>query len=260
MLFCCDRFLLEIHVVFLRLHHWIVNSEDLESRFHEDRTNESDITQSLFREVQGLDPDVKLFLNNRALADSDRTFEYSNQGKRLQSHGVPVFGLGTDGTFGPLDPDYERVKFRLSKLSEAGIPIYVTGLTIVDADEDRKAEKLGDMLTLLYGHPAVQGVFLGALWDGDNFDPSAALANGNNVQINAAGKKYLNLVRHSWRTNKNFTLSPTQGYNDRAFLGEYSLRILRDGVDVHQETFTLDSRGKDVSFNPQGNIFDIYAS
>ncbi|MFP4378329.1 MAG: endo-1,4-beta-xylanase, partial [Spirochaetales bacterium] len=48
----------------------------------------------------------------------------------------------------------------LDRLAEAGLPIYVTELDLAIEDDARQAERMRELVTLFWEHPAVHGVTL----------------------------------------------------------------------------------------------------
>ena len=68
-------------------------------------------------------------------------------------------------------------------------------------------------------------------------------------QPNAAGQKYLDIFHKTWKTNFVHDIQPSHTVNTSGFLGEYLLNIKKDGHLIHQEHFSLDSLGKDITIN-----------
>ena len=68
-------------------------------------------------------------------------------------------------------------------------------------------------------------------------------------QANAAGQKYLDLFHKTWKTYFVHNIQPSHTVQTSGFLGEYLLNIKKNGHLIHQEHFSLDSLGKDITIN-----------
>ena len=79
------------------------------------------------------------------------------------------------------------LKARLNKVASAGLPIWITELTVADhqgtKNDTKRAAAFRDLLTLYFSHPSVEGVLLWGFWDGKLYDPSAALFEGPGVTV-----------------------------------------------------------------------------
>ncbi|XP_065936364.1 anti-sigma-I factor RsgI6-like [Magallana gigas] len=82
------------------------------------------------------------------------------QALRLKNDGIPVYGLGLEGHFYTHDIDMDVLKYRLDKIAESGLKLWITELTLSDTDNNRKAANLEKVMTLLFSHPAVEGILL----------------------------------------------------------------------------------------------------
>lgn len=63
------------------------------------------------------------------------------------------------------------------------LTLFHLAFAVLDPNEQTKAEKLTEVLTLLYSFPAVQGVNLWGFWDQLIYDESAALYTGSDVTV-----------------------------------------------------------------------------
>ena len=68
-------------------------------------------------------------------------------------------------------------------------------------------------------------------------------------QANAAGQKYLDLVHKAWKTYFVHNIQASHTVHTSGFLGEYQLNIKKNGHLIHQEHFSLDSSGRDITIN-----------
>ncbi|XP_033754712.1 endo-1,4-beta-xylanase 1-like [Pecten maximus] len=230
------------------LEHWDVYNENLHGMFFENHTGHANITMEMFNWIHQAEPGVKLFLNEFAVASRGRmTTAYKQQAVGLKNAGVPLYGIGIQcHTNSHLD--ITSLKYRLDKIAEAGLPIWITEFTVDEADEGLKADALENMMTLFMSHPAVEGVLLWGFWDGNIHKHNAALATGSNVQPNAAGRRYQQLFHQTWRTH--VTKSVTGSIvHATGFMGDYTLNIKHNGHTVKTQNFTLDKGGNTVTVN-----------
>ncbi|KAK6195011.1 hypothetical protein SNE40_000532 [Patella caerulea] len=144
------------------------------------------------------------------------------------------------------------IQHRLNEMAEVGLPIWITELDIDEYDENKKAQKYEDVLKLYFSHPAVHGVLFWGFSDQNHWRPNAAIANGNDVTPNAAGKKVQELLKHTWRTNESHTISHGQTVNLRAFKGSYKLLVHHNGKVIHTQNFTVGDNGNSLKINLSG--------
>ncbi|KAK3083789.1 hypothetical protein FSP39_003248 [Pinctada imbricata] len=243
-----------------KLQHWDVNNENLHGDYFERHTGNPDITNDMFSWIHNLDPNVKLFLNEFNVATwTECTTALKDQALHMKKAGVPLYGIGVQGHFSSSNIDMTTLKYRLDKVAEAGLPIWITELTIKEQDENKKAAALEDVLTLFYSHPAIEGVLLWGFWDGAIYDTQLALANGPNVTPNAAGRKYQNLMKNTWKTYINSQISTSHNVHSNVFMGDYLLNVKHNGQLIHQENFHVGKSGKSLTIHLQGDtIADIF--
>lgn len=133
---------------------------------------------------------------------------------------------------------------------------------------------------MFFSHPAVEGVILWHFWDGSNWHQNEALFNGPGITValmqpiavekveivqlktlyilclslqpNAAGQKYLDLVQGSWRSHIKRRLDQDHPVNVTMFKGDYVMHVRQNGHVIHQENFTVDSSGKDLTVHLTG--------
>lgn len=235
-----------------KLVHWDVNNENLHGDYFERRLHNPNITSSMFKWIHQLEPGVKLFLNDYNIVNSNTyTTAYKMQAKILKASNVPVYGIGVQSHFKSSNIDYDAVKYRLDKVAEAGLPIWITEMSILDTDNQKKADALEKLLTLYFSHPAVEGVLFWGFWDGKVFDRRIALANGPDVVPNAAGLRYQTLFKQTWRTN--ITRPLHHGVHISGYHGHYSLDVKHNGKLIESQVFTLGRHGKLVTVNLHGS-------
>ncbi|XP_062583009.1 anti-sigma-I factor RsgI6-like [Saccostrea cucullata] len=233
-----------------KLEHWDVNNENLHGDWFERHTRDPDITEKMFQWIHQHEPNVKLFLNDYEVINHHYfTTALRNQALHLMKDGVPVYGLGLQGHFSSHNIDIDVLKYRLDKLAESGLKLWITELTLTDTDNNRKARNLENLLTLFFSHPAVEGVLFWGFWYRHIFHKQNALFTGDNITPNAAGQKYLDLFHKTWKTHFVHNVNPGSTVNTHAFLGDYLLNIKRNGHLIHHENFSLDKSGKDITIH-----------
>ena len=75
------------------------------------------------------------------------------------------------------------LQYRLDKVAEAGLKLWITEFTLYDHDFNRKAANLEKVMTLFFSHPAVEGVLLWGFWDGKIFQNQNSLFTGSNITV-----------------------------------------------------------------------------
>ncbi|XP_050414644.1 anti-sigma-I factor RsgI6-like [Patella vulgata] len=236
-----------------KFRHWDVNNENLHLHFYEDKLHDQYITQWMFRETKKLDPSAKCYLNDyNIIASSGSTMAYVDQAYWFKASGVPLGGMGIQSHFGAY-VDVSSVKRRLDEIATVGLPIWITELDISEPDEHKKAQKYEDLMRLYFSHPAVKGVMFWGFWDGRHWRPQAALANGNNVTPNAAGRKVQELLKRTWRTNESHNIGHGQTVHIRAFKGSYKLLVRHNGHVIHTQNFSLGGNGNNLKINLSGS-------
>jgi endo-1,4-beta-xylanase len=71
----------------------------------------------------------------------------------------------------------------LDTVASAGLPIWITELSLASNDVHSRATALTDILTLYFSHPAVEGVLFWGFWDGKIFNQQTALFEGSDVMV-----------------------------------------------------------------------------
>ncbi|XP_060079695.1 uncharacterized protein LOC132559101 [Ylistrum balloti] len=230
------------------LEHWDVYNENLHGMYFEQHTGHPNISMEMFNWIHQAEPGVKLFLNEYAVASSSQmTTAYKQQAVELKNAGIPLYGIGIQCHTNS-HMDITSLKYRLDKIAEAGLPIWITEFTVNEANEALKANALENMMTLFMSHPAVEGVLLWGFWDGQLWLPNSALATGSNVQPNAAGRRYQTLFHQTWRTHVTKSVTGNTVHAS-GFMGDYTIRIKHSGQTVKTQHLTLDKGGLTVTVN-----------
>ncbi|KAK7104990.1 hypothetical protein V1264_019621 [Littorina saxatilis] len=225
------------------LEHWDVNNENLHGTWYQDTLHDPDYDLELFNMTHHIDSHVKLFLNDYSVVSGGSTDRYLHQAQRFKAAHVGLYGLGVQCHFYTV-PSYQVIKDRLDTLAKAGVPLWVTELTVnSNHDENKGADLFEQTLRALYGHPAVEGILLWGFWDHAQYRPErSSLVRGDNVELTAAGRRVLDLWENQWMTDDTRVLSQTGNqYTVRGFHGDYEVRVIYKGHELTQlkKTFTL---------------------
>ncbi|KAK7105034.1 uncharacterized protein [Littorina saxatilis] len=236
------------------LEHWDVNNENLHGTWYQDTLHDPDYDLELFREAHHADPNVKLFLNDYSVvAIEASTHDYLVQGQRFKAANVGLYGMGVQCHFGnEVDPDATLIKQRLDILAQVGVPIWVTELDVMSADENRRADFYEHALRALYGHPAVEGILMWGFWDQSHWrGEKAALVKGNDLQLTAAGRRVLDLYENEWMTDMTHVVSQGDTWTVRGFHGDYEVHVIYQGRELSslKQTFTLGKGSHAVNIN-----------
>ncbi|ESP03142.1 hypothetical protein LOTGIDRAFT_137896, partial [Lottia gigantea] len=235
-----------------KVEHWDVYNENIHYDSFQQHLNDPNITSWMYTEVHKLDPNVKLFLNEWGVVNSQRyTTAYYDRIKILKDSGVPVYGIGIQSHLSGVD--IRSVKERLDLLSRTGLPMWATELRIADIDEHKKADKLEDILRFYFSYPAMEGIMLWGFTPHMS-EPKGALVDGNMVVSSTAGRRYIKLVRHDWRTHETHNLPSSNSLSVRGFKGDYVLRLKHGKKVIHEKAFTLGSKGAKLQIQGSGML------
>ncbi|OWF48072.1 uncharacterized protein LOC110453564 [Mizuhopecten yessoensis] len=233
-----------------KLEHWDVNNEDIHGNYFARHLTNPNITQDMFNWLHQAEPGVKLFLNEFNVVSSRySTTAYKEHARRFNEASVPIYGAGIQSHFDNSHQDMTTVQYRLNKVAETGLPLWITELTVEDHNETQKADKLEDLLTLYLSHPLVEGVLLWGYSDMHVYSQGIALTHGPSCTPNAAGLRYQQLYR-KWRTHKTTNL---HNQTIRGFKGDYTLKVKSHGQTIETHTFTLTDSTKTLSVHLSGN-------
>lgn len=231
---------------------WDVNNEMLHGDTHERLSGDPDITMDMFRQMHAADSHPLLFLNDYGvISNSYAAVALKDTAVRYKKAGVPIGGIGVQGHMHGID--LHVIKAQLDVLAEAGLPIMITEFAVNDNNENSRATKLVNLLTLFFSHPAVKGVLMWGFWDGQIWEKDAPLFTGTNVTPNAAGRAYQDLFHNKWRTHLTHTIHGHEQYHVRGFKGEYTLKVKHNGHVLKTQTFTLSDSGKSLQIHLNGN-------
>jgi GH35 family endo-1,4-beta-xylanase len=208
-----------------RFRHWDVNNEMLDGDFYRRRLG-AEIEPWMFVRAHELDPDADLFVNDYSIiaGDEARTAAYIAQIESLRARGAPVHGVGVQGHFWGDVVDPLSILARLDQLSVLGLPVWVTEYDAVDADENRRADKLENLYRSAFSHPSVAGILMWGFWAGSHWRGADAAIVDLDWRVNAAGQRYEQLLAE-WTTIVPLAARPDGALAFRGFHGTYKIRI-----------------------------------
>ncbi|XP_071080922.1 uncharacterized protein [Haliotis cracherodii] len=225
--------------------HWDVNNENLHGFWFQNKLNDRDYNLDMFRIAHQAGPNVKLFLNDYAVvASGGLTGAYREQAIRFKNAHVGLYGVGVQCHFQPNQyPDPTLIKQHLDTIAQAGVPIWVTELDVINDDANKRADWYETALRAFYGHPAVEGIMLWGFWSKRHWrGEPAALVSGDSFTVNAAGNRVLDLLEKQWMTHVYHKLTG-HNFKVRGFHGNYEVRVKINGKENTslRQHFTLGS-------------------
>ena len=176
---------------------------------------------------------------------------YKSQISSLLENGAPIDGIGVQSHFKDAEQNVDpvQVQSKLDSLGELGLPIWVTELDIAQWDVNSRAKHLSYFLRAAFSHESVEGIILWGYWDQRHWrGKEASLVDGHDLKLNAAGKKYRDLIFKKWWTDEKHS---TNDVNTRAFKGDYKIDIIdNNGEIIETKNINLDA-DKQVFFGTQ---------
>ncbi|CAG5119582.1 unnamed protein product, partial [Candidula unifasciata] len=227
---------------------WVVNNQLLHGRFYEDRTGEPKFTQQLFKAIRIADPFPELLLNDfDVVVGGNHNLGYVDQINDFKSASVGLKGVGIQSQFPDFTkPDITLVKARLETLAAAGLPLWITQLSVGSSDEHQKADWYEDALRLYFSHPSVEGISFLGFWDHE-VNGNNALLHGYTYKLDEAGKRFQRLIKQDWSTHVKQSLTSGTSFTVRGFRGDYAVVVYYKGKPVQRSTFTLEKADKTVA-------------
>ncbi|XP_045202160.2 anti-sigma-I factor RsgI6-like [Mercenaria mercenaria] len=229
--------------------HWDVNNENIHGDWYEKATGNPNVTMQMFRDAHAVDPNVKLFLNDFGVMEKYAAVPLRHQAERFKQAGVPIYGIGVQSHIKDTNLDIGQLKGSLDMVAAAGLPIWITELSLASHDVHSRASALTDILTLYFSHPAIEGVLFWGFWDGKIFSPEVALFEGPDVTPNEAGRAYQTLFKTTWRTHVTRDVNGDGTFTVRGFKGEYTVKVSHNGRELKRETFKLGSAKQTININ-----------
>ncbi|HMB96829.1 MAG TPA: endo-1,4-beta-xylanase [Tepidisphaeraceae bacterium] len=209
----------------------VINEPRAEHEFMDILGNE--VMVDWFKTAHEADPRIKLFVNDYSILTNGGRTEYEQETyeKTIQyliDHGAPLGGIGMQGHFGSDLTPPEKVWKILDRFQKLGKDIEVTEFTIGTVDEAAQGDYERDFLTAMFAHPATIGVVHWGFWEGQIYEPLAALIR-KDWTLKPNGKAYMDLVFNQWWTRAKGTTDNAGQYKIRGFLGDYQITVEHGG-------------------------------
>lgn len=224
----------------------------------------NDIFNDVIQTEKSIDPKPKLYVND------DQEFTTSNLKKSLvvdyydrinylKSQNLPIDGIGFMSHFKGSDLiSMEYIKSVLTKYSNLNMPMKITEFDVsfgsgekndnyimTDADLQLQKQFTEDFMRLCYSIPRVNGFITWGFWEKDDWIPSAAFYNAD-WTIKPNGQAWDNLVLKEWRTNTSGTTNSSGVFSIRGFLGDYNIKVSKNGASAEKTNISLDKSGKTI--------------
>lgn len=208
------------------------------------------IVNQLFAWASEADPDASLYTSEPDILNGKDVTHYERLLEILAASGVPIHGIGCRAHFSATDLHMDRrtIWHVLDRLYRFGLPVKITDLTIAEdgVDPEAAARFLTDVLTLAFGHPAVEGVSLRHFVASSTLDAGGVALFDETLQPLAAGKAFRELVYDRWWTRAKHRTGDDGCVEVLAFFGVHELTVTLPGTN-HTVTrhLTLDAGGVD---------------
>jgi GH35 family endo-1,4-beta-xylanase len=205
---------------------WDVLNEPLDHREVEALLGPAE-TAAWFKYARAADPAARLFVNEYGILDDGgldaaRQDRYEKYISALLAAGAPVDGIGLQCHFGMDLTPPERLLAILDRYAKLGKPVRATEFDIAAADEQLQADYLRDFLTVMFSHPAVEGVTLWGFWEGVHSEPLPALYRKDWSKKKAA-LQLEDLLLKEWRSDISGASGKDGIFSERAFYGKYEV-------------------------------------
>lgn len=212
-----------------------------------DPEEDFDFFVDLFKRAKEVAPDTKLYINEYSILSGKKTGDYISFIQRLREAGAPVDGIGVQGHITEYGfSSIGQMKQNLDDLSRLELPIKITEFDVSDEViekmyfplkeeseggdrslvEKARADYTRKAMTIFYGTPKVEGVYLWGFQDKSHWRGMEGEHVGlfdNNFQPNQVGQAFQNLIQEQWTTNVD-TVSNDQGQLDfKGFPGVYKV-------------------------------------
>jgi endo-1,4-beta-xylanase len=192
-----------------------------------------------FKLAREADPDCKLYLNDFGILDGPSTNEHRKHFYEtigwLKEKGAPIDGVGIQSHFGSDLPPPTQLLAVLDQLSQFGLPIESTEVSLNIEDRPLQADYLRDYMIAFFSHPNVNGIMLWGFWEGRHWRPQAALFN-KDWSPRPAWKAWTDLVDRDWKTDVEVTTDQDGKATIRGFCGEYEVNATAGGKRATDKT------------------------
>lgn len=200
-------------------------------------------------------PHARLVVNEGGILPTYRGADVQRQRyidfiQGLRREGVGVDGIGFMAHFKPhtLTPPRQLLQV-LDRFAELELPLQVTEFDIrfgpngepyaMTPDEARlQADYTRDFMLAVFSHPAVESLLIWGFWEGQHYNPSAALFD-RDWRIRPNGEAFFELIGERWWTDAQGATDDEGRYRVRGFKGEYEI-VIGAGAQAKRHLATVD--------------------
>ncbi len=188
-----------------------------------------------FQLARKADPSVQLFLNDYSILDGRHVPGCERWIRMLLDGGAPIGGIGIQGHLRAASVAPEEMLKVLDRMAKFSLPLEITELDAFTADQQLQADYLRDVLTVMFSHPAVEGVIMWGFWDGAHWKRNALLYD-RDWTLKPAGAQWDRLIFKTWWTKAGGACDAKGEYTLRGFLGEYKVTVSSAGKSATVKT------------------------
>lgn len=208
--------------------HWDVMNEPFDNHDLIDILGKDEMVE-WFKIARAADPRAQLFINDYGIlsgggGESPHRAHYEETIKYLIDKGAPLDGIGLQGHFGTSLTSPEDLLKLLDRYAKFGKPLWVTEYDLVLDDEELAARYTEDFYTVLFSHPAVQGVIMWGFWDGAHWKKNAPMFR-DDWSMKPSGQVFSDLVKKRWHTEVTGKTDAKGSVAFRGFLGDYDVTV-----------------------------------
>jgi GH35 family endo-1,4-beta-xylanase len=218
-----------------KLEHWDVYNEMLSDTFFNGQLGNS-IRPWTFQQARQYDPNVKLFVNEVGVENSDtRTNDLVSLVQYLLNNGADVEGIGLEAHMTTIDP--VAFKAKLDLIGQFGIPIWITEFTSDASTDVLKADTLEQVYRTAFSHPMVEGALMWGFWEGAPGVPGWYIVK-NDWTLNTIGQRYFGMI-NEWTTHTTPVSNAAGEASFRGFQGTYKVTLTKNGKLMGTQTVEL---------------------
>lgn len=187
-----------------------------------------------------VDPDALLYLNeNKVISDpaegdvTDNMRHFESEVRLLLENDAPISALGFQSRFGNQTPP-ETIYKRLQYFEKFNLPIAATEVEMKDTvgDELEKAAMTERVMTVLFSHRLVNGIYAWSLLSQDRNSAADRAILETDGRLNLRGKVWMHVMKKRWRTDEILTTDADGRVSLRGFKGDYTILVGGDAVEL----------------------------
>ncbi len=186
----------------------------------------------VLKTMRELDPNAEMWVNEgNILSGGGQDPAYRQVIRELNDLGQTPDGAGFMAHFrdGSLTSPDDLLK-TLDAYAELVPKLQLTELDYDGLNREAQAQYLGDVLTVAFSHPAMDGVVQWGFWEPRHWRPDAALWK-EDWSLRPAGQRYRDLVLRDWHTDATVKTAADGTATVRGFKGDYEITAtLPDGT------------------------------